>query len=115
MSATYPAPWNLRGSGHIFFYRFSQALLAQEAAVPTFMRPTFVGGLGALMMVDYSQSNCGPYQELLLIPGRCLMGGRSYYSISRIFVSTDVSVVNGRRNWGIPKEQADFRVVTSEA
>ena len=36
-------------------------------------------------------------------------GGR-YPSISRILVSTQASVDNGRRNWGIPKDRCDFRV-----
>lgn len=62
------------------------------------------------MFVDYTESPVGPYRELLFIPeahralrGHCL-------SIHKIYVSSQDSVVNGRRNWGIPKELAAFRV-----
>ena len=36
--------------------------------------------------------------------------GKRHLSISRIFVSTLDSVVNGQRNWGIPKDVAQFDV-----
>jgi hypothetical protein len=63
------------------------------------------------MFVDYLESGCGPYRELLFIPGAFPFGdGRSHLSISRILVSTWDSVVNGRNNWGIPKDRADFEV-----
>ena len=49
--------------------------------------------------------------QLLFIPGSfAFEDGRRHLSISRIFVSTMDSVVNGRRNWGIPKEVAQFDV-----
>jgi hypothetical protein len=64
-----------------------------------------------LMFVDYAESGCGPYRELLFIPGAFPFGdGRRHLTISRIVVSTWDSVVNGRNNWGIPKDRADFQV-----
>jgi hypothetical protein len=61
------------------------------------------------MFVDYAESPAGPYRELLYIPGRfALADGRHAWSVTRIYVSTWESVVNGRRNWGIPKDRADF-------
>ena len=46
---------------------------------------------------------------LLLIPGTMRFpDGRRYASFSRILVSTWDSVVNGRINWGIPKDRANF-------
>lgn len=83
--------------------------------MPGSLRASFVGGYGALMLVDYSESNCGPYRELLLIPGSFRVRDKTLASISRIFVSTTESLASGRRNWGIPKELADFSVVTSAA
>ncbi len=68
----------------------------------------FRGGLAAAMLVDYAQSGVGPYRELLFIPGRFALGGRSAHSISKIYVSTQASVASGRANWGIPKELAQF-------
>jgi hypothetical protein len=63
------------------------------------------------MFVDYAESGCGPYRELLFIPGAFpFEDGRRHHTISRIVVSTWDSVVNGRNNWGIPKDRADFAV-----
>jgi hypothetical protein len=45
---------------------------------------------------------------LLFIPGTMNFGDARYPSISRILVSTWDSVVNGRINWGIPKDRANF-------
>ena len=45
---------------------------------------------------------------MLYIPGRITDRGQSAWSVTRIWVSTWESVVNGRRNWGIPKDRADF-------
>jgi len=63
-----------------------------------------------VMLVDYQHSNAGPYRELLFVPGQFQVGGRRFYSITKIYVSTPQSVTNGRRNWGIPKELADFEL-----
>lgn len=81
-----PAPWSLTGTGLIMVLK----------------------GQRLLMVVDYQTADCGPYQELLYIPGKALFGGQKRYTISDIYVSSMSSVVNGRRNWGIPKILADF-------
>jgi hypothetical protein len=60
------------------------------------------------MWVDYESSDAGPYRELLYIPGAFRSGLQLRYSITRIYVTTEASVINGRRNWGIPKELADI-------
>lgn len=60
------------------------------------------------MLVNYSQSPVGPYEELLLIPGKITNGKKSGYSISHIHVSTDISTINGKKHWGIPKETSRF-------
>lgn len=112
MTETFPAPWSLRGQGHIFLYRFSQTFLGQKELMPALLRDSFVGGVGALMLVNYTHSDCGPYRELLLVPGNFRIAGVVRPSITQIVVSSEASVVNGRHNWGIPKYQADF-VVTS--
>jgi len=106
-----PAPWDLRGSGWIVALKLPAGHAARDAFVP----PELVGrsrGLASyLMYVDYSESGCGPYRELLFVPGAFpFPDGRRHLSISRILVSTWDSVVNGRNNWGIPKDRADFEV-----
>ncbi|HEX5656412.1 MAG TPA: acetoacetate decarboxylase family protein, partial [Polyangiales bacterium] len=68
------------------------------------------GQLGLAMFVEYTASPVGPYRELLFIPGTFRFGKRRLPSITKIYVSTRASVENGRRNWGIPKELADFDV-----
>ena len=104
----YPAPWNLRGKGYIFLYKFKKDFVARNGNVPEFLDGSFAGGFGSLMLVDYEDSDAGPYGELLFIPGKFRFGGKRFDTISKIYVSTMESVVNGRSNWGIPKEKAEF-------
>lgn len=110
-----PAPWRLRGNGYILVYRFNNRL--NDASFPDYMRGKEMKGFGAVMAVDYLESDAGPYRELLIIPGtyRFREGGvsRKTRSISNIYVSTMESVENGRMNWGIPKERADFDIQQS--
>lgn len=106
-----PAPWDLRGSGWIVALK----LPAHDPAHDAFLPRELVGRgrslASYLMYVDYAESGCGPYRELLFIPGAFPFDdGRRHLSISRILVSTWDSVVNGRANWGIPKDRADFEV-----
>src|SRR5512139_2122735 len=106
-----PAPWDLRGSGWIVAVKLPAVDPAQEAFVPDELAGQGRTLASYLMYVDYAESGCGPYRELLFIPGAFPFGdGRRHLSISRILVSTWDSVVNGRNNWGIPKDRADFDV-----
>ena len=107
-----PAPWTLLGRGYICMFRAPAALLDDGRFLP----PSLQGRRGAarfcyLMFVDYRESPVGPYHELLFIPGTFpFEDSQRHLSISRIFVSSLDSVVNGRRNWGIPKDLAQFDV-----
>jgi hypothetical protein len=105
-----PAPWQLTGRGYIAALRFEAGVLEQDPFTPAELKgQRLAGNVGYIMLVDYSSSAVGPYYELLFIPGRFRQpDGKKRYSISRIFVSSEDSVVNGRRNWGIPKFHADF-------
>jgi hypothetical protein len=106
-----PAPWRLAGHGWIVAMRLSADSPVREAFLPPELVHRGRGLLSFLMYVDYEQSDCGPYRELLFIPGSFpFADGRRHLSISRIVVSTWESVVNGRKNWGIPKDRADFEV-----
>ncbi len=110
MTAEYPAPWKLKGDGYIFLYKFSSHFRKDPSfRIPLTSEP--FSGFGTVMLVDYKESNAGPYRELLFIPGEFKYLYKKYYSITRIFVSTMESVENGRRNWGIPKELADFKTI----
>ena len=105
-----PAPWALTGEGWVVFIRLS----ATAAARPGFQRPElrdhWRGGIGALTFMRYRTSGVGPYDEVLFIPGMAQVGGKWAFSICQIFVTTAESVVNGRANWGIPKDHADMRI-----
>lgn len=103
-----PAPWSLTGTGYILLLKLPAAVLDDQRHTPPALRGLRHGGLSAVMLVDYKQSAVGPYRELLYIPGTFRFGSRVRQSITRIYVSSMESVVNGRINWGIPKDACEF-------
>ena len=103
-----PAPWALMGSGYIIVLKLSREFVERSGFVPESLKGSYAGGIGTVMYVDYTYSDAGPYQELLFIPGRFDFASGRFFSITKIFVSTLDSVVNGQNNWGIPKELAAF-------
>jgi len=105
-----PAPWDLTGQGTIVAVRLPREVLEQNSFLPPGLRRVGNGRLAYLMFVDYANSDVGPYHELLYIPGALDFGRRRQLSISRIFVSSWASVINGEHNWGIPKDRCDFAV-----
>lgn len=69
----------------------------------------FIGGQGLVQLVSYSESPVGPYDELIYVPGRWKYEHNDpAFRITRIYVSTKESTENGRRNWNIPKQVANF-------
>jgi hypothetical protein len=110
-----PAPWRLAGDAHALFLRMPRqfGLRDHGFADSADARP---GGLGMLAFIRYRASDVGPYDELMWVPLRnARFGGRREHSITRIYVSREASVVNGRRNWGLPKAGAGFDVERSGA
>jgi hypothetical protein len=105
-----PAPWDLSGQGYLFALRMPEEVLDHGSFLPEGGRRAGKGRTAYAMFVDYSSSDVGPYYELLYIPGVLAFGARRALSISRIFVSSWASVVNGQNNWGIPKDRCDFDV-----
>lgn len=103
-----PAPWQLEGSAYVMLVRMPEDVLDHAAFVPASLAGKRKSRVSVVMWVDYHKSNCGPYRELLVVPASFATDGGTYHSISRIYVSTYDSVVNGRANWGIPKDRADF-------
>lgn len=103
------APWTLTGKGYILVYKYGRNFIEEKGNVSDFLRGRFAGGYGSVMIVDYQSSNIGPYSEFLFIPGRFRFRTKKFYSISKIYVSTMGSIVNGVFNWGIPKEYATFK------
>lgn len=107
-----PAPWQLKGHAYICLLKKNSNLLDSFSFIPDKLKDRLQPESHPIMMfVDYTYSPVGPYYELLFIPGRFRYENELHYlSISRIFVSTLNSVINGKKNWGIPKELADFNV-----
>ena len=107
MTMDAPAPWSLSACGYLL-------ALKRDEADPFATRPEleepWIAPLGFVLFVDYASSPVGPYHELLFIPGTFRFAGERLPSITKIYVSTQASIDNGRRNWGIPKELARFTV-----
>ena len=110
MTDKFPAPWTLNGNGYMFLCRFSRDFIESSGFLPPSLQGCFAGGFGCVMIVDYRTSTAGPYRELLFIPGKFRHPTGRLYSITKIYVSSKISVDNGRENWGIPKELADFSI-----
>lgn len=108
-----PPPWTLTGDGVILVAHFPEAFVRAQGFLAPYQQRAYRGWLGTVMLVDYATSPVGPYQELLFIPGLFRFGERISFSISKIYVSTPDSIWNGRRNWGIPKDLADFSFVAN--
>lgn len=104
----YPPPWKLNGSGYIFPFRANREKILQSHTMSPTDKASYRGGIGAYMLVNYHTTDIGPYYELLFIPGDFLYEGKLYKRITKIFVSSKLSVDNGRKNWAIPKERASF-------
>ncbi len=97
-----PAPWKLKGEGILLIYKFPKKWVEKHGNLPEHLKGKFKGGLGYLMLVNYLSSPVGPYKELLFIPGK--FGPHGKQTITKIYVSSEVSTQNGHVNWGIPKE-----------
>lgn len=104
--ANVPAPWTLKGEGIILIYRFKKSWVEENGHLPEPLKGKFKGGFGYVMLVNYKESPVGPYRELLFIPGKFQKNGLQ--SITRIYVDSEASTQNGRKNWGIPKETLPF-------
>ncbi|MFA6127212.1 MAG: acetoacetate decarboxylase family protein [Bacteroidales bacterium] len=103
-----PAPWVLSGRGFILMYRFPAAFVRDSCFLPDEWKESKWSGIGYVMLVDYQSSPVGSYRELLIIPGKTRFGGVKLATISKIYVDSCESMINGRINWGIPKELTDF-------
>jgi hypothetical protein len=103
-----PAPWTLSGRGFILTYHFPAAFIRESSFLPDKWKELKWSGFGFVMLIDYEVSPVGPYHELLFIPGKTSIGESKLATISKIYVDSVSSMENGRKNWGIPKELAEF-------
>lgn len=103
-----PSPWQLHGNGFILLYAFPRDL-TYPLPFPSYLAQPRLR-TGCVIIADYHQSEVGPYRELLFIPGFFQYGRRFHATITRIYVSTWSSILNGRANWGIPKQLGGFQL-----
>ncbi|MFT5924329.1 MAG: hypothetical protein ACJASL_004177 [Paraglaciecola sp.] len=99
---TYPAPWQLTGSGVVLVMRLSKSWKARYGL------SDYKGLIASLCLVNYQTSPVGPYCEILFIPGTLKNPKGKHLSISHIFVDSENSMKAGQKNWGIPKKMAKF-------
>lgn len=102
LSSTSPPPWQLHGDGLVALYPPAPERVSPQD------QAAYRGGPSALMLVRYAHSDVGPYDELLYVAGFFQAGPRVRPRVTRILVSSAASAVWGRRNWGLPKELAQF-------
>lgn len=105
-----PSPWELEASAYVLAVRMPEDVIDQASFVPDRLSGKRCGNTAYVLFVDYRRADVGPYQEILVAPAVYDFGEGHYPTITRIYVSTYDSVVNGRINWGIPKDRADFTV-----
>jgi Acetoacetate decarboxylase (ADC) len=110
-----PAPWQLHASAYVLAVLVPEDVLDKGGFVPAHLLEKRRSRVVCAMFVDYESTNCGPYQELLLAPTGFAFESGVHPSITRIYVSSYDSVVNGRKNWGIPKDRAEFERERDEA
>jgi len=110
---TYPAPWKLNGEGIILTYSFNKNWMLDNGFIPPHLHHKFKGGLSFIMLADYHESDCGPYQELVFIPGLFHLDGKYQLMITKIYVNSEESLAAGRDNWGLPKEMAEINWKTN--
>ncbi|KAK8045632.1 hypothetical protein PG993_005656 [Apiospora rasikravindrae] len=119
-----PAPWALHGTVYSIASILPPSGLPVKAygplerASPAYTAAAeYVGLLGMIQIIRYTDSPVGPYDELLMVPGyfkyphvddQGRESERLNPSITRIYVSQKYTAKNGRMNWNIPKHLAKF-------
>ncbi|SMQ46066.1 unnamed protein product [Zymoseptoria tritici ST99CH_3D1] len=119
-----PAPWTLKGDiyGLFLLPGVGIPLTGNSLPIKTFpplerqhpesIAGEYIGKLGMIQVIRYTDSPVGPYDELLIVPGFFSYeddGQREQaVRVSRIYVSQKYTEWNGRANWNIPKHMARF-------
>ncbi|KAI9172825.1 hypothetical protein HJFPF1_02339 [Paramyrothecium foliicola] len=112
-----PAPWTLKGTIYSITFVPTSIKLPTKAYSPLERQFTsaaegnYLGGLGLIQIIRYTDSPVGPYDELLLVPGYFKYDykgpngreeERKNVRITRIYVSQKYTY------WNIPKHLARF-------
>ncbi|KAH9852028.1 hypothetical protein C2E23DRAFT_827258 [Lenzites betulinus] len=74
----------------------------------------FRGGRGSITLIRYSESPVGPFEELAIAPGEFANPyQKPSHRVTRAYVSSMEALINGRQNWGLPRELAQFSFTPS--
>lgn len=113
-----PPPWKCKATAYVLTWYNSASngipldivYDPVEANDPSFSSEkhvgTYKGGLCMAQILRYSETPVGPYDELAILPGfwTGVKGSKQKDSrITGIWVSQETALMNGRRNWNIPK------------
>ena len=115
-----PPPWTCKCDVYVLsFYNSASAGLPLSIAYDPLEADTasfssekeagkYGGGLCMAQIIRYRETPVGSYDELAILPGTFSGvgpdGGKKRDSrITGIWVSTKETLINGRRNWNIPK------------
>lgn len=117
-----PAPWTLKATVYTFLLYITSSeasklsenksfLYAPLEANSSFADDKFIGGLATVQVLRYSESPVGPYDELLIVPGKfeypfdvTTKDGRKKterkrnLKLTRIYVSQEKTCWNGRKS-----------------
>lgn len=116
-----PAPWSLKATVYSFLLYITSSeasklsenktfLYAPLEANSGFAEDEFVGGLALVQVLKYSESPVGPYDELLIVPGKFEYPfdittkygeeteNRKNLKLTRIYVSQEKTCWNGRKS-----------------
>jgi hypothetical protein len=105
-----PAPWHLRGTAWVSLWRVPADGLP-AGCLPPGARPATVFGraLVATAWAVYGPGGTLAYDEVLAAV-RVRVRGRSFTTVTHVWVDHPASVAGGRALWGIPKRRAVFQV-----
>ena len=123
-----PPPWTCKATVYILsHYHSASTTLPLDIAfdplelhAPSFSSEKetgkYVGGLGFTQIIRYSETPVGTYDELLISPGFFSHVGsdgkkREDARITGIWVSQETTLMNGRKNWNIPKYASPTHIV----
>lgn len=99
---------NSKGSGYISIYNFSEEFVKNDTFLDSKLKNMYVGGLGAVVYINYESSSVGPYKQLLFIPGKFESNGKSRYVISKAYVSTQAAADFCKEKLSCDAEVANF-------
>ena len=115
-----PPPWKCKITAYVLaFYNSSSAGLPRhvvydslEAGASAFSSESdagvYKGGLCMAQIIRYNETPVGPYDELAILPGYFSGVGSTGkrnrdLRVTGIWVSQEATLLNGRKNWNIPK------------